>query len=138
MIRKFWTAFAGADLEEAGKHYAQNVTLKPFCHLMKKEFGVVDRDGVNADLTVPREKVLAGYGRMMATLGKDKWVKALGGIAAGKIAIDPVEKDGDPFAKARRGDWVLRVAPVQGEGLVFLFRAASNGRMLVVSEKFDY
>lgn len=137
-IRQFWAAFAGADLDAAGKHYADNVTLKPFCNLMKKEFGVVDKDGVNQDVTVPRQKVIAGYGRMIAALGKDKWMKALGGIAADKIAIRQVDRDGEPFAEARKGDWVLEVAPVKDEGLVFLFRAAPDGRVYVIAEKFDY
>jgi hypothetical protein len=49
-----------------------------------------------------------------------------------------VERDGQPSADAPKGDWVLDVAPVKDEGMVFLFRAAPDGRVYVIAEEFDY
>jgi hypothetical protein len=137
-IGYFWKTLSAADVDAAGKFYADEVTLKYFHELLKKEYGLVDKDGWNQDLTVGREKVVAGYQKMMTAIGKAKWVKAMSKIPADKITISRADSDGKPFAECRKGDWILKVSPKEDEGFVYVFRLNDKGHIRIVAEKCDY
>lgn len=137
-IESFWKAFSTADLTLAQKSYADTVTLKSHHNLMKKEYGLVDKDGWSDDLTTSREKVFAGYEKMLKDIGKDKWVKAFSKIPAEKIDIAQAGENDKPFLETKKGDWFLSVLPARSEVLVFVFRADDNGALKVIAKKSDF
>ena len=138
IARKFWGAFATANLEAAWRFYADKVTVRFYSHMLKKKYGVVTDDNVRTDVTVDREKLIAGYAKMLKEIGKEKWIKAYGAIDPKKISITFAAEADKPFPGVKVGDLILKIAPVEDEGLTFVFRAEKYGAYWIVIEKNDY
>lgn len=137
--RTFWAALAKADLDAAKGFYAPKVLLKAGSELLKPQWGIPGAGDRGKDLRLERDLLIAGYRRMIETIGKDKWTGIFSKIEADKISFTVCEKADRPFSGVRRGDLVMKVATGPGDdALLFVLRRGDKGRWLVVAEATDY
>ncbi len=137
--REFWGALAGGDLKALGAFYAPTVTLKAGSELLKPRWALSPNPDRSKDLTVERDKLLAGYERLIGDVGRERWIGVFGKIDAQQITTVAAKEKDKPFTGVRSGDTVLTVATGPGDQkLVFVFRQDKKKRWRVVVEETDY
>ena len=138
--RDFWAAVAAADTDAMQKFYAEKVMLKAGSELLKKQWGVPGAGDRSKDLLVDQDDLIAGYQRMIAKIGKDKWTKLFADIGPEKLSITPAKAADWPFSGVLKGDLIVKVATGRGgDALWFVLRSSPRqAHWLVVAEVTDY
>ena len=136
---EFWGALAAGDVKAMGAFYAPKVTLKAGSELLKPRWALSPNSDRSKDLTVERDKLLAGYERLIGGAGRERWVGVFGKIDAKQITTAAAKEKDKPFTGVLPGDTVLTVATGPGDDkLVFVLRQDNQKRWRVVVEATDY
>ncbi|MFB3891328.1 MAG: hypothetical protein ACE15C_04815 [Phycisphaerae bacterium] len=137
IAQEFVKALGSADLEVLKKMYADNVILMAGSELLKDEWGLVANGPRDKDALLAREKLIEGYGNLIARIGKEKWQALFGKLDTDRITTATLAEDRPPFLK--KGDLTVSVRPGRGDDtLTYHFRKSADGKWLVVAEKTDY
>jgi hypothetical protein len=137
--RDFWSALADGDLKEMKTFYAPKVTLKAGSELLKSRWALSPKADRKKDLTIERDKLLAGYERLIGGVGHERWSSVFGKIDAKQITTAVAKGKDKPFTGVLSGDTVLTVATGPGDDrLVFVLRQDKRKHWQVVAEATDY
>jgi hypothetical protein len=136
---EFWGALAGGNLKAMRTFYAPQVTLKAGSELLKSRWALSPKADRKKDLIVERDKLLAGYERLIDSAGRKRWSSVFGKIDAKRITTVAATDKDKPFTGVRPGDTLLNVATGPGDdNLVFVLRQDDRKRWRVVAEATDY
>ncbi|MBT4867606.1 MAG: hypothetical protein HON53_21095 [Planctomycetaceae bacterium] len=137
--RAFWKALAQGDVMAMKEFYAEKVTLKAGSELLKPRWALSPKADRKKDLAIERDKLLAGYERLIGGAGRERWRGAFGKIDAKKITTAVAKGKDKPLIGVLSGDTVLTVATGPGDDrLVFVLRQDKLKRWQVVAEATDY
>ena len=137
--RDFWDALADGNLKAMRTFYAPKVTLKAGSELLKSRWALSPKADRKKDLTIERDKLLAGYERLIGGVGHERWSSVFGKIDAKQITTAVGKGKDKPFTGVLSGDTVLTVATGPGDDrLVFVLRQDKRKHWQVVAEATDY
>jgi len=137
--REFWSALAAGDLKAMQTFYAHQVTLKAGSELLKARWALSPKADRKKDLIIERDKLLAGYERLIGGAGRERWSSLFGKIDTKRITTVLATHKDQPFRGVRQGDTLLSVATGPGDDkLVFVLRQDGNKSWKVVAEATDY
>jgi len=132
----FWKTLADGNTEGFKRFYAERITLKAGSELLKPRWGIASDRG--KDAVLPRDKLMAGYARMIGEFGRDKWRRAFSKIGEGSLAATVVAEPDRPFPGTRKGDRLLAVVTGVGDDkLLYVFRRQGT-EWRIVLEVTDY
>ena len=89
---------AVGDLKKMQTFYAPKVTLKAGSELLKTRWALSPKADRKQDLTIERDKLLAGYERLIGGAGRERWISVFGKIDAKQITTVAAKEKDKPFA----------------------------------------
>jgi hypothetical protein len=136
---EFWDALATGNLKAMRTFYAPEVTLKAGSELLKPRWELSPKADRRKDLKIERDKLLAGYERLIGGAGRQRWGNVFGKIEDKQITTTTAKTKDVPFDGVLSGDTVLAIATGPGDDrLVFVLRQNKRKRWQVVAEATDY
>jgi hypothetical protein len=136
---EFWEALTSGDMKSLRTYYASKVTLKAGSELLKSRWQLDPKADRKQDLIAGRDKLLAGYERLIGRAGRERWSAVFGRIDAEQIIVVSAKDKDKPFTCVQPDDMLLTVATGPGDDkLVFVLRHDNKGRWQVVAEATDY
>jgi hypothetical protein len=137
--RDFWSALASGNLKAMKTFYAPQVTLKAGSELLKSRWALSPKVDRKKGLIVERDKLLAGYERLIDSAGRKRWRSVFDKIDSKRITTVAATDRDKPFTGVRPGDTLLNVATGPGDDkLMFVLRQDDRKRWQVVAEATDY
>jgi hypothetical protein len=138
--RDFVAALAKGDPKLLAEFYAPTVVVIGGSELLKPKWGVVEDGDPKQDAEVSRDKLIAGYARIIAKAG-DRWAQAWKGVVEDqkKVTVTKATVADAPFKGVRAGDYILKIVPGQSDDWIgFILREDKDKRWVVVIEGADY
>ena len=136
--KEFWAAVAAADTDVMRQCYAENVVLRAGCELLKPQWGLPGGGDRQKELSLDRDELVAGYGRMIEQIGRERWAAIFTKIDPEKISLRFAES-ADKKRGIESGDLTMTVVTGPGDDeLVFFLRHDTKAGWQVVAEATDY
>ena len=107
--------------------YAPQVLLRRGSELLKHQWGIGGAGDRDRDVPVDREKLIAGYRKLIEKVGADKWAGIFSKIREKDVYRTFATTD-DPDRATRKGDLTGRISISPGDdALRFVFRREPSG-----------
>ena len=134
--RKFWDTLASGDTVALKDFYASKVIVKAGSELLKPRWGLPGTDGRDKDTLVAGDDLVAGYERLIAGMGRDKWKGIFAKFTKDRVGVSVAARANMLVKGVRKGDVVVDVAI--DEKWAYVLRKSADGVWRVVIERTDY
>ena len=136
--KAFWAAAAKGDAEAMKDFYAEKVLVLAGSELLKPEWGLPGGGRRDENLLVARDDLAAGYGRMFARIGRQRWADVFTAIPADKLRVEPLDMKNPPPGLSRDAIGLTVFTGPGDDRLLFILDKNPDGRWHVVAEAADY